>query len=285
MSAANVEVAQGEGRDAEGETFVEEDVEPAEGVERRRHHGDDESDPAAYDVHVDEGIRIARSAVEGRADLRADEDEDGVRDGIDEPEGGVLRAQSAVGEEEDPIRDGEEGDDAVHHVVCGADERGTGGVSAAHVEILPREHRPIDHEGDGDEEGERELQGYAEMCDLAAHSPLFQLHRRHHDEDDERRGGEDVGLHGEIGEHQARVRHGEHDRDAEHPQHRTHRSQHERRYPVCAQSHSLSLNMCGLTPHLCKIVARTRFPRAAPALPLYPHAPSFASTACHAGAE
>ena len=160
-------MARGEGRDAEGETFVEEDVESSEGVERRRHHGDDEGDPSAYDVHVDEGIRIARGAVEGRADLRADEDEDGVGDGIDEPEDGVLRAQPAVRKEKYPIRDGKNGDYAVHHVVCGADERGTGRVSAAHVEVLPREHRPIDHEGDGDEEGERELQGYAEMCDLA----------------------------------------------------------------------------------------------------------------------
>ncbi len=91
------------------------------------------------------------------------------------------------------------------------------------------------------------------MSDLTAHSPLFKLHRRHHGESDERRGGEDVGLHGEIGEHETRVRHGEHDRDAEHPEHRTHRSQHERRYPVCAQSHSLSLCIRGLTPRLCHL--------------------------------
>ena len=89
-AAADVEVARGEGRDAEGEFFVQKDVEPAEGVERRRHHGDDECHPAAYDVHVDEGIRIARGAVKWRAHFRADEDEHGVRDGIYEPDGGVL---------------------------------------------------------------------------------------------------------------------------------------------------------------------------------------------------
>lgn len=83
-------MARGEGRDAEGEFFVQKDVEPAEGVECRRHHGDDERDPAAYDVHVDEGIGIARGAIKRRAHFRADEDEDGVRDRIYEPDGGVL---------------------------------------------------------------------------------------------------------------------------------------------------------------------------------------------------
>ena len=89
-AVADVEVASGEGRDAESEAFVDEYIQPAEGVECRRHHGDDECDPAAYDVHVDEGIGIARGTVEGRAHFRADEDEDGVRDGIYEPDGGVL---------------------------------------------------------------------------------------------------------------------------------------------------------------------------------------------------
>ena len=159
LSAAvpQVDVAHGEGRDAQGELFVQKYVEPAEGVECRRHHGDDEGDPAAYLIHVDEGIGIARGAVKGRAHFGADEDEHRVCDGIDEPERGVLCAQSAVGEKEDPIRDGKYGDDAVHNVVRGADESGAGGVSSAHVEVLPREHRPIDHKGDGDEKREREL--------------------------------------------------------------------------------------------------------------------------------